>query len=146
MLVMAFRSGASMKGPFLTERAMLFRLPLHDELVRPLVVAGLVTQRRLSPGRHRVITLHAALASAMRMIDGIHHHTADRRTYAHVTHTSRLAQRDVFMVEVANLSDRCHADHIHQANFARRQLYVSVCAFLRDQLCTRASAPCHLRT
>src|SRR5688572_9020123 len=38
MFVIAFSSGASMKGPFLTERAILFRLPLHDELIRAFVV------------------------------------------------------------------------------------------------------------
>src|SRR5262249_61705232 len=72
---MTFKRCASMNGPFLTERAItfqvsgfrfqvsgtdtwrltpLFRSPFNDELVSALVVARLVSARRLPPRRHGV--------------------------------------------------------------------------------------------
>src|SRR5687767_263244 len=100
MFVMAFRSGASMKGPFLTERAMLFRLPLHDELVGALVVARLVAQCRLAPGSHRVVALHATFAATVRVIHRIHHDATNRRANAQMPDASRFAERDVFMIQI----------------------------------------------
>src|SRR5437868_14253646 len=102
-----------MNGPFFCER-MLLALPLHNELVRSFVVARLVTQRGLAPWRHRVITLHAAFTAAVRMIDGIHHDAAHCRPDAFMPCWPSLTDSDIFMIEIADLSDRCEAIHIHQ--------------------------------
>src|ERR1051325_9486047 len=112
-----------MNGPFFCER-MLLALPLHNELVRSFVVACLVTQRRHTPRGHRVITLNAAFTAAMRMIDGIHHDTAYRRPNAFMTRSAGLTDSDIFMIEIADLSDRCEAIHIHQPHFAGWQFHV----------------------
>src|SRR6187401_33451 len=130
MFVMAFSSGASMKGPFLTERAMLFRLPLHDELVGALVVPRLVSQCRLAPWGHRVVALDASLTTTMRVIDGVHHDSSNCRPDSHVADSSSLAERHVFMIQVADLADCRHAVHVDQPRFSGRQLHVSVSAFL----------------
>src|SRR5437667_3896758 len=130
---MAFSNGSSINGPFLCER-MLLRLPLHNELVSPFVVSCLVAKRRLAPRCHRVITLNAAFTATMGMVDWIHHNAANRRTNAHVTRTSSLSNRDVFMIEIADLTNRRSTVDIHQSNFAGRQLHVSIRAFLGHEL------------
>src|SRR5262245_49043166 len=134
MAAIAFRSGASTKGPFLTERAMLFRLPLHNELVGALVVARFVTQRRLPPRRHRVVALDATFTTTVRMIDRIHDDAANRWPHAHVANASGFSQRDILVIQIAHLTDRRHAVHVDEPNLSRRKLHVSVPAFFRDQL------------
>src|SRR5262245_35524761 len=118
MFVIAFRSGASMKGPFLTERAMLFRLPLHDELVGAFVVARLVAQFGLAPWRHGMVTLDASFTATVRVVHGIHHNAADRRPNSHMPDTSGLAQRHVLMVKISDLPYRRHAVDVDKTNFA----------------------------
>src|SRR6476660_4896595 len=98
-------SGASMNGPFFWDR-MLFRLPLHNELVGSFVVPRFVSKSRFAPGRHRMVTLDAALTATVRMVDRIHHHAANRRTNAHVSHAARLPNRHVFVIQVSHLSNR----------------------------------------
>src|SRR5581483_8890024 len=60
------RRCVSTNGPFLSDLLMgLFLPPLHDELVRRLPIARLVTLRRQSPRRHRVSSAGGlALAAA----------------------------------------------------------------------------------
>src|SRR5687767_8433170 len=100
----AFISGASMKGPFLTERAILFCLPLHNELVGSLVIARLITQCGLAPGGHGVIPLHSAFTSAMGVIHRIHHHAANRRPNSAMPRPSGFTYRHVFVIEIAYLA------------------------------------------
>src|SRR6187200_3288144 len=128
MFEIAFSNGASIKGPFLTERAMLFRLPLHNELICAFVVARLVTQCRLAPWSHGMVTLDATFATTVRMVYRIHHHTADGWTNAHVTNTSGLSECHVFMIQISNLANRRHAIDVHQSHLAGRQFHVSISA------------------
>src|SRR5437667_6512067 len=97
-----------MNGPFFNER-MLLALPLHNELVRSFVVARLVTQRRHTPRRHRVITLHPAFTAAVRMIDRIHHDAAHRRPNAFMTRAPRFTDSHIFLIEITDLPDGCEA-------------------------------------
>src|SRR5262252_8493844 len=117
MFVIAFKSGASMKGPFLTERAMLFRLPLHNELVGSLVVARLVSQCGFPPWRHGMVALDAAFTTAVRVIHRIHHNASNRRPNSHVPHASRLTQSDVLMIQIADLPNGRHAVHVDETDF-----------------------------
>src|SRR5215510_7885818 len=140
---MAFASGASINGPFFCER-MLLCLPLHDELVGSFVVSCLVAKRRLAPRSHWVIPLHPAFTSAVRMIDRIHHDTANGRSNSHVAGSSSLSDGDVLMIEISDLTDGRRAIHVHQSHFARREFHVSVYTFLGDHLCRGAGAASHL--
>src|SRR6516225_5458520 len=133
-----------MNGPFFCER-MLFGLPLHNELVGSFVVPCFVAQRGYTPWSQRVITLDAAFPSAMRMIDGIHHDPAHCWTNSHVTRTSGLSDRDVFVIEISDLADRGHAIDVDEPYFSRRKLHVSVGAFLGHELRRSAGAASHLR-
>src|SRR5262249_13220318 len=141
----AFMSGSSMNGPFFCER-MLLCLPLHDELIRSFVVSRFVTEGGLSPWSHRVISLHAAFATAVRMVDGVHNDTSDRRTNPHVARPPSFSDRDSLVVKITDLADRRNAVDVHQSYFARRQLDVGVCSFFSNQLRGCAGAPRHLRT
>src|SRR5262249_61995392 len=107
----AFASGASINGPFFCER-MLLCLPLHDELVGSFVVSCLVAKRRLAPRSHWVIPLHPAFTSAVRMIDRIHHHPANRRPNSHVAAANRPFRRDVLMIKISPLTHGCSANSI----------------------------------
>src|ERR1051325_3562078 len=108
----AFSKWLSMNGPFFSER-MLLGLPLHDELIRSFVIARFVAQRRHAPWSHGVITFHAALAPSMRVIDRIHYHTAHCRTNSHVAGAACFSDRDVFVIQVADLTDSRHTIDIH---------------------------------
>src|SRR6266850_3305236 len=133
-----------MNGPFFCER-MLLGLPLHNELVGSFVVSGFVPQCRLTPGSHRMIPLHTAFASAVRMIDRIHYHATHGWANSHVARASGLSNRNVFMVQVAHLTDRRYAVDVYQPNFTRRKFHMGVAAFLRHKLRRRSRAASHLR-
>src|SRR6266850_101819 len=142
-------SVGSMYGPFFSERPippLLFLPSRHDEAIRRSGAApGLVTLRRLAPWGHRMVALALALAAAHRMIDGIHHRAADRRTEAAPADPPRLADRDVLVVEVADLADGRHAPERDQPHLAGWQLERRAVALLRQELGLSARAPAELR-
>src|SRR5215470_8642449 len=107
---------------------------LHNVLVRALVVARLLAQRRESPGRLRMIALYAAFATAVRMVNRVHCHTANRGTNTAPTRTACFAEVLVFMVEVADLANRGHAIHGKLPNFSRGQLDQRNVALFAEQL------------
>src|SRR5688572_15330245 len=139
-------SGASMRGPFFTERAMLLRLSLHDELVRAFVVARLVTESRLTPRRHGVIPLHSALTATVWVIHRIHDDAANRWTEPPMARAAGFSDRNVFVIKIPNLSDRRHAIDIDQPYFPGWQLHVGITGFLGDQLRGSSRTASHLRT
>ena len=64
------------------------------------MLAGLQAQSGLAPRSHR--SRHTdgalALAAAVGVITGVHNHTADGGTDAHVTDTASLAQTHILMI------------------------------------------------
>src|SRR5438094_961969 len=132
-----------MNGPFFTER-MLLALPLHNELIGSFVVSCFVAQGRHTPWSHGMIPLHAAFASTVWMINGIHNNTAYRWTDSQVPSTSGFPHRNVFVIEIPDLSDRRHTINIHQPHFTRRQLHMRIAAFLGDKLRRGSGAASHL--
>ena len=58
---------------------------------------------------------------------------------------SGLAQRNIFVIHVADLADGGHAIERHAADFAGGQLQQRDLAFLVDQLRLRPRRPRHLR-
>ena len=57
-----------------------------------------------------------------------------------------FSDRDVLVIEIADLTDGRDAVDIHQSRLARRQLHVCVSAFFRHQLRGSSGASRHLRT
>ena len=90
------------------------------------MLAGLQAQSGLAPRSHRSRHTNRALAlaAAMRMVAGVHDHTADGGTDAHVTHTAGLAQANVLLVGVAHGADGGLSVQGQLAHFARGALLV----------------------
>src|SRR5687768_8735296 len=133
-------SRSSMYGPFFSERPMsrrlLFRPACDDVAVGwPGSPPCLVALGRLAPWCHRVIALPLALATAHGMVDGVHDRAPHSRAKALPANPPCLADGHVFMVEVADLSNRGHALELDLPDLARRQLDVGVIAFLGQDLC-----------
>src|SRR5688572_2016306 len=148
----AFRMPLSMNGPFLTERAIslhsgyLLSAPIFENhLLRALVAARLVTAGRLAPRRHRIAAAGGlAFAAAVRMVHRVHRHAADFRPQTFPTRSSCFAERNVFMLDVADLAHRRFANERHAPHFTRRHTQLRVVAFLRNQLSKRARRARHL--
>src|SRR5512135_268031 len=105
------RSGASTNGPFFVERDMFFpRLllaALDDERVGTLVVAGLLALGLPAPRRRGVAAARRlAFAAAHRVVDGVHRDAPVVRLPAEPAVAAGLADRDVLVLDVADLADR----------------------------------------
>src|SRR4051794_29479091 len=74
------------------------------------------------------------LATTERMVHRVHRHAPHVWTLAHPAAAPRLADRDVFVIDVADLADRRETFHADLPNLARRHLHRGVLAFFRDEL------------
>src|ERR1700722_9413458 len=142
---------SSTKGPFFRLRGISgCSLPLvlaaaaADQPVTGLVLpAG--TAFRLTPRADRMATARAlALTTAVRVVDRVHGDTANRRTLALPAVAARLAELDVAVLRVSDLTDGRAALDRHPADFAGRHAERRVRAFLGQQLNPGAGRPCDL--
>src|SRR6266851_313000 len=115
---------------------------LNDLLVGTLVPAGLLAQRRESPGGLRVIALDLAFSSAVRMIHRVHGHAAHSGLNAAPPRASGLAESFILMVEVAHLANRGHAIDGKLAHFSAGHLHQRQVALFAEQL-RRAARRAH---
>src|SRR2546423_630942 len=131
-----YEGGASgFNSSFRIHRSSFHSSVAHDHLRRALVLARLVAARRLPPGRHGVTTARSlSLTAAVRVVDGVHGDAADVGPDAVPARAPGLAVRDVFVLDVADLTDGGVADDGHAPNLARRHAHLSVVALLRHQL------------
>src|SRR5690349_818789 len=113
-----------------------------DQLVGFLVLAArALAERRHAPRGDRMpAALRLALAAAVRVVDGVHRGTAHRRTLALPAAAPRLADGDVLVVDVADLTDRRAAGERHPAQLAGWQPKHSEPLVLRDELDPGAGA------
>src|SRR5262249_59749650 len=103
--------------------------------------AGLVALRRLTPRRHRMPPAgRLSFAAAERVIHRVHRHTAHVWTLAKPATAACLADRDVLVIKVADLSDRRDALDIDLANLTGRHADGRVLALARDELHRRTRA------
>src|SRR5690349_10668537 len=107
---------------------MLLDSPIsHDHLLRALVVTRLITARRLTPGRHRITAAGSfSFTTAVRVIDRVHRDAAHVRTNSFPTRSTGLAQRNVFMLDIAHLAHSRAALNRHASNFPRRHAQLRV--------------------
>src|SRR5579863_10060682 len=124
---------------------LALRPPAHDIAVRRFLAARLVTLGRHSPRRLRMVALGSPLATAMRMVDRIHRHSAHMPALAQPAAAAGFADRNIFEFEITHLPDRRTAFRLHHALLARRQLEQGELAFLRHQLRLRPRATRQLR-
>ena len=87
----------------------------------PVSYTHLETHSRLAPrGARAVVTNRgAAFATAVRVIAGVHDGTTAAGANAHVALAASLAQVDVLVIDVGNLTDDCGAVHGHVAHLTR---------------------------
>src|SRR5690606_9177475 len=116
-----------------------------DELVARLVgLAGAALG--LAPWAHRVTaTGGLAFTTTVRVVDRVHHDTADRGALALPAHPAGLAPVDVRLFGVAHLTDGGAAAHIDAADLAGRHPQRRVGAFLAEQLDADAGRAGQLR-
>src|SRR6187455_2494330 len=97
----------SMNGPFEVDLAIEVLLPpLHNHGLRALVAARLVTLGGLAPRGHGMATAGGtALATTMRMVDGVHGNASVVRLLAQPPLAAGLAVLDVLVLGVAHLTD-----------------------------------------
>src|SRR6516164_9759342 len=142
------RSGTSTKGPFFSDllisvasyqlpvtrfqlsTSKLLLSPLNDESVSPLRIARFVALRGHPPWRHRVpATGRLALTAAERVIHRVHRHATHVRPDAEPAAAAGLADRDILMIEIADLPHRRVTLDVDLANLSGRQLDRRVLAF-----------------
>src|SRR5690349_6678069 len=117
----------------------------NDVLVAFLVrVAGAAFG--LAPRRNRVTTTGGlALATTVRVVDGVHRDTADGRADALPAVATGLAPVDVGLLGVAALADGAAAARVDVAQLARGETQLRLAALLRHEATRRYSRARHLR-
>src|SRR3954454_2121432 len=141
---------SSTKGPFFRLRGMS-SLPYSALVLAGLAatddegIAGLALARTalgLAPRGHRVATTGGlALATTVRVVDGVHDHTTDGRALALPAHAARLAPVDVGLLGVADLADGGAAAHVDVADLPGRHAQLRVRPVLGHQLHAGARRP-----
>src|ERR1700712_4757784 len=139
---------SSTNGPFFRLRGIsllpLARLAATDDQG----IAGLALARAalgLAPGGDRVAaTGGLALATTVRVVDGVHHDTTDGRALALPAHAAGLAPVDVGLLGVADLANRGAAAYVDVAHLTGRQTQLRLGAFLGDELDLDARRATHL--
>src|SRR4029079_6533775 len=76
-----------------------------------------------------------ALATTVRVVDGVHHDTADGRALALPAHAAGLSPVDVGLLGVADLADGGAAADVDVAHLAGRHPQLGAGALLGDQRC-----------
>jgi hypothetical protein len=65
-----------------------------------------------------VISLHAAFTSTVWVIDWIHDDSTYCRPNSHVPRATRFSNSDVFVIEIADLTDGGDTVNVHQSHLA----------------------------
>src|SRR6202046_2377588 len=99
-----------------------FRAPADDEIVRRLFLARLVSLGGLAPRRLGMVSFRLAPATAVRRVNGIHRNSAHMTALAEPSRAPGLANRNIFVVEIADLADSRAAIRLHHPLLARGQL------------------------
>src|ERR1700712_448767 len=141
---------SSTNGPFFRLRGIsllpLARLAATDDQG----IAGLALARaalRLAPGGDRVTaTGGLALATTVRVVDGVHPDTTDGRALALPAHAAGLAPVDVGLLGVADLAHGGAAAYVDVAHLARGHPQLCARALLGDELGTVAGGTGDLGT
>src|ERR1700679_708512 len=105
-----------------------------DQIVRRLLLTRLVSLGGLAPPRLRMVTFRLALATAVRMVNGSHRAAAHMAALAEPARAPGLADRDIFVIEVADVTDGRAAIGLHHPLLARGQLEQRHLTLFRHQL------------
>src|SRR5579863_2655912 len=111
-----------------------FRAPADDQIVGRLLLARLVALGGLAPRRLRMVSFRLALATAVRMVNRVHRNSTHVTALAEPSRAPGLADRNVFVIEIADLADSRAAIRLHHPLLARRQLEQRHLALFGHQL------------
>ena len=100
-------------------------------------LSGLKTQSRLAPGSNRTRTSHRGLAltAAVGVIIGVHDRTSYSRSEALVPGATCLAQVNVLVIDVADLTHSSHAVNSNTPHLTGRKTYQCIVILLAHELC-----------
>src|SRR4051794_19874176 len=142
---------SSTKGPFFRLRgtanplALLVGLAAADDH-RVTGLAATCAALGLTSGVDRVAsTAGLALATAVRVVNGVHGDTTDGRALALPAHAAGLAPVDVGLLGVADLADSGAAADVDVADLTGGHAQLRVGAVLRDELHARTGGAGDLR-
>jgi hypothetical protein len=85
-------------------------------------------------------------ATAMRVIDRIHHYTANMGTLALPSGTTRFSHHDVFVIHISDLTNRCHTGRQYLAHFTGLKTNLDIGAISAHDLSRTTSTPNQLTT
>src|SRR5258708_16439621 len=86
----------------------------HNIFVGAFIVARFKTHRGLAPGCLRLTADGGApFTTTMRMVTRVHHGATHRRTAAHMTRSSALADAAVLVIDIAPRPLHSHPPHLH---------------------------------
>src|SRR5271155_3729582 len=111
-----------------------------DQIVRRLFLARLVSLGGLAPRRLGMVSFRLALATAVRMVNRVHRNSTHMTALAEPSRAPGLADRNIFMVEIADLADGGAAIRLHHPLLARRQLEQRHLALFGHQLSLHTGA------
>src|ERR1043165_1185376 len=148
MASILFRSLGSINGPFFNDLdiSYLYRLAVrltattHNILISFLVTACLITQCGFAPralGARQTNGL-TTFTTTMWMIARGHGRATNCGPDALMALATSLAQFDIAVIEISNLTGRGIAGLADQTNFTGRHTYLGKIAFLCQQLCRAA--------
>src|SRR5690606_20603951 len=119
----------------------------HDHVRGALVGTRLVTLGRYAPRGNRVTTTGgAAFTTTVRMVDGVHYHTANGRTNTAPAHCTGFTDGAQVVLAVRHFAQGGAALGGHLAHFTGAQAQGDVLTFTGYQLDAGAGAACHLGT
>ena len=75
-------------------------------------------------------TAASAFTTTHRMVNRVHHNTADMRSESEITLLAGFAQRSIHVVQISDLSDSGLAIQMHLADFTARQLDLCIITVL----------------
>ena len=93
----------------------------------------------------RITLARLTFTTAVRVIDRVHHDTANRRTNTAPTIRTGLAVAAQVVLVVADFADRGAAIDVHLAHFGRTQTHRRVQTFTSSELSRRTGAASELR-
>src|SRR6202040_3519593 len=125
---------------------LAFRPAADDQIVRRLFLARLVSFGGLAPRRLGMVSFRLALATTVRMVNGVHRNSTHVTALAEPSRAPGLADRNIFMVEITDLADSGAAIRLHHPLLARGQLEQRHLALFGHQLRLHTRTARELRT
>src|SRR6204780_4551571 len=108
--------------------------PLFDHSAALTLLTSLRTKSRKTPRSLRMISLHTALTTAVRMIDRVHRHAAHRGPLAVPSRAACFPVGHIFVIQISKLADCSLALNAELPDLSRREPEQGDNAFFAQEL------------